>query len=75
MGPITIYSPVHVLIWYLFGKYTKISWIWFFILSIGWEIIELIISFYSTSAFFPENNINRLADIVFNILGFYLGRK
>jgi len=75
MGPFSAYSPVHFLIWFLAGKYTKLSWKWFFVLSIGWELFELIVGFYSNSNFFPESNINRFADIIFNVAGFYLGRK
>ncbi len=75
MGPFSAYSPVHFLIWFLAAKYTKLSWKWFFVLSIVWEIFEFIVSFYSDSSFFPESNINRFTDIIFNIAGFYLGRR
>jgi len=75
MGAFSAYSPVHFLIWFLAAKYTKLSWKWFFVLSIGWELFELIVSFYSNSNFFSESNINRFADIIFNVAGFYLGRK
>lgn len=75
MGPFSAYNPVHFLIWFLAAKYTKLSWKWFFVLSIVWEIFEFIVSFYSDSSFFPESNINRFTDIIFNIAGFYLGRR
>ena len=75
MAPFSVYSPIHFLIWFLAAKYTKLSWKWFFVLSIGWEFFELIVSFYSNSNFFLESNINRFADIIFNIVGFYFGKK
>ncbi|MBT4135173.1 hypothetical protein HOE39_02420 [Candidatus Woesearchaeota archaeon] len=75
MGPFTMYSPVHFLIWYVLAKQTKLTWKWFFILSLSWEVFEWISSIYFTSNFFVENTTNRLADIAINILGFYLGKK
>lgn len=75
LGPFTAYSPVHFLIWYIIAKQTKLTWKWFFILSIGWEVFEWISSMFFSSEFFVENMINRLADIAINIAGFYLGRK
>jgi hypothetical protein len=75
MDPFSAYSPVHFLIWFLAAKYTKLSWKWFFVLSIAWELFEMIASFYSDFSFYHESNINRLADIIFNVAGFYFGRK
>tara|TARA_Y100000034_G_scaffold136007_1_gene210237 strand:+ start:1390 stop:1635 length:246 start_codon:yes stop_codon:yes gene_type:complete len=75
MGPFTAYSIVHVLLWFIVARYTKLSWEWFFVLSVGWEVFEWIISFYTDSNFFVENTINRVTDIVLNVIGFYLGGK
>ena len=75
MGLFTMYSPVHFILWYVAARYTKLNWKWFFILSIGWEVVEWISSIYFDSNFFVENTINRVADIMINILGFSLGKK
>jgi len=75
LGPFTAYSPIHFLIWYILARSTKLNWKWFFILSIGWEVFEWIFSLYFNSNFFVENTINRVADIIINIVGFYLGKK
>ena len=75
MGLFTAYSPVHFLSWYILARSTKLTWKWFFILSIGWEVFEWIASMYFSSNFFVENTVNRLADITLNIAGFSLGKK
>jgi len=75
MGPFTTYSPIHFLIWYILARSTKLTWKWFLVLSIGWEVFEWISSMYFSSNFFVENTTNRVTDIIINILGFYLGRK
>ncbi len=41
----------------------------FLVLSIGWEFLELVLPF----EFAKEWIGNKLADIIVNILGFYLG--
>jgi len=47
------------------------GWLLFLILSIGWEGLEMILPFE-----FAEEWIgNKLADIVVNFLGFYLGKN
>ena len=75
IGLFTAYTPIHFLLWYIIAKQTKLTWKWFFILSISWEVFEWISSIYFTSNFFVENTINRTSDIIINILGFYLGKK
>ena len=75
IGLFTAYTPIHFLLWYIIAKQTKLTWKWFFILSISWEVFEWISSLYFSSNFFVENTINRTSDIIINILGFYLGKK
>ena len=75
IGLFTAYTPIHFLLWYIIAKQTKLTWNWFFILSISWEVFEWISSLYFSSNFFVENTINRTSDIIINILGFYLGKK
>ncbi len=75
IGLFTAYSPVHFILWYVIARSTNLSWKWFFILSVGWEVFEWISSMFFSSEFFVENTVNRLSDIVINIAGFYLGKK
>jgi hypothetical protein len=75
MGPFSAFSPIHFLIWYILARSTNMSWKLFFILSLGWEVLEWIFSLFFNSSFFVENMINRTTDIIINIAGFYLGKK
>lgn len=71
MSLINLYSLSHLIIWFLAGRFTRINWIVFLVLSIGWEFLELVIPFE-----FAEEWIgNKLADMVINILGFYVGTR
>ena len=63
------YSLGHFLQWLLIGRFLLKNWYIFFILSIGWEFLELILPFQ----FAIETFQNKLSDIVVNCLGFYLG--
>ena len=69
MNAINYFSIVHFLIWFLIAKYSKIGWTVFLILSIGWELIELVLPFQ----FATETLTNKVLDIVVNITGFGLG--
>jgi hypothetical protein len=68
---INLYSLSHFFIWFIAGRYIKMSWLLFLILSIGWEGLELILPFE-----FAEEWIgNKLADVAVNVMGFYLGNR
>jgi len=61
----------HFIIWFIAGRYLRISWLVFLIFAIGWEFLELILPFE-----FAEEWIgNKMADLVVNIIGFFLGRR
>ena len=45
------------------------NWYVFFILSLGWELIELILPY----EFAIESWNNKISDILVNCIGFYLG--
>ena len=71
MGLLNLYSLSHFIIWLLVGRFTRINWMIFLTLSIGWEFLELVLPFE-----FAEEWIgNKLADVVVNIVGFYLGNR
>ena len=71
MAWVNHYSISHFLIWLLMGRYTRIGWATFLILSIGWEFLELVLPF----EFAVESLDNKLGDIVVNICGFGLGSR
>ena len=57
--------------WSFLGRFVFSNWYIFFILSVGWELIELILPY----EFAVETLENKISDIVVNIFGFYLGVK
>ena len=65
------YTISHFLIWLLFGRFTSIGWITFLLLSIGWEILELVLPF----GFAVETLDNKVGDMVVNTLAFLVGLK
>ena len=71
MNAINYYSIIHFLIWFLIARYLRISWTVFLTLSIGWELLELVLPFN----FAIETLANKVLDIIINITGFGLGSK
>lgn len=69
MSLFNYYSIVHFMIWFIYGKYFKKNWPLFFLLSLGWEILELFIPF----SFAIETTKNKIADIFINIIGYKFG--
>ena len=67
---INFYSAIHLILYVFLGRYVINSWKIFFIISIGWELLELILPFQVAI----ETIANKFADVVFNCIGFYLGR-
>ena len=66
---LNLYSLIHFLQWLLIGRFLLKNWYVFLILSISWEFLELILPFQ----FVIETLNNKIADIIINCLGFYLG--
>ena len=71
MAFVNLYSVSHFFIWFFSGRYIFQSWKLFFLLSIGWEILEL----YLPYEFAVEEFGNKCMDVVFNTVGFYLGNR
>ncbi|MCF7827137.1 MAG: hypothetical protein K9N29_10875 [Candidatus Marinimicrobia bacterium] len=71
MSLLNLYSVSHLVIWFLAGRLSRMSWTVFVIISIGWEFLELLLPF----EFAEEWTGNKLADIGVNIIGFYLGNR
>ena len=65
------YTISHFLIWLLFGRFTSIGWITFLVLSIGWEILELVLPF----EFAVETIDNKIGDVIVNTVAFLVGLK
>jgi len=71
MEIINTYSGIHFIQYFLLGRYLLNSWKIFFVISIGWEFLELILPYQ----FAVEIWANKFSDVVFNCLGFYLGQS
>ena len=70
MQVLNYYSIAHFFLWLLVARWAGINWLTFLVLSVGWELLELVLPF----EFAVESIGNKCADIVVNILGFSLGR-
>tara|TARA_B100000902_G_C26991719_1_gene755381 strand:- start:178 stop:417 length:240 start_codon:yes stop_codon:yes gene_type:complete len=68
---LNIWSLGHFIQWGFLGRFLLRNWWIFFILSIGWEILEL----YLPYEFVKETWDNKISDIVVNIIGFHLGNR
>lgn len=71
MTAINHYSIIHIIIWIFIARYTKIGWLLFLTLSIGWELLELVLPF----DFAIETIQNKMGDIIVNIIGYGFGKK
>ena len=68
---LNMYSVSHFLIWLTAGRYFLNSWQIFFLLSVSWELLELILPY----EFAVEEWGNKVMDIVVNTLGFLVGTR
>tara|TARA_B100000795_G_C22430907_1_gene298144 strand:- start:113 stop:406 length:294 start_codon:yes stop_codon:yes gene_type:complete len=71
MALLNLWSLGHFLQWALIGRFFSIGWPLFFVLSIGWEGLELLLPYEFTS----EEWSNKISDVFVNAAGFYLGRS
>ena len=71
MSILNLWSLGHFIQWSFLGRFVFSNWYIFFILSVGWELIELILP----HEFAVETLENKISDIVVNTFGFYLGVK
>ncbi len=71
MALVNYYSISHLFIWLLLGRFTRIGWATFLILSLGWELLELVLPF----EFAVETIDNKLGDVIVNTLAFSAGLK
>ena len=71
MSVLNLWSLGHFIQWSFLGRFVFSNWYIFLILSVGWELIELILPY----EFAAETLENKISDIVINTFGFYLGIK
>ena len=69
--PVNIYSIGHIIFWYGMSQFSEIEAQQMLLFSLGWELIEL----YLPSEFAQESYLNKFCDILFNSLGFYIGKQ
>ncbi len=67
------YTILHLIIYIIIGYYYPNKWIFIIIISFLWEIIEYILDKYKMCSFCEEIIMNKIIDIIFNLLGYYLG--
>ena len=66
---INIWSLGHLIVWFILGVFVFKSWKLFIILSILWELLELVLPFEIAK----EPWLNKITDIVINGIGFAIG--
>ena len=75
------YTFYHFVLYLIFGIIIKNKYKLFLIIGIIWEIFEYIFSgnkfFFKLlgKEYFNKSYINKIIDIIFNILGYYIGNK
>ena len=68
---LNMYSLSHFFIWSTAGRFIRTNWPVFFILSIGWEFLELFLPF----EFAIEDWGNKGMDLIVNTFGYYIGSR
>ena len=69
MNAVNYYSVFHFIFWFFSARYSSIGWLLFLILSMSWELLELVLPFN----FALETIQKKIADIIVNILGYGSG--
>ncbi|MDE0869096.1 MAG: hypothetical protein OSA21_02140 [Candidatus Poseidoniaceae archaeon] len=68
---LNMYSVSHFFIWSTAGRFIRTNWPLFFLLSIGWEVLELFLPF----EFAIEDWDNKGMDLLVNTFGYYIGSR
>ncbi len=71
MSLLNIWSLGHFIQWAFVGRFLFSNWYLFLALSIGWELLELVLPY----EFAIETWENKISDIVVNTVGFHLGLR
>ena len=73
MNFITLWSIDHILLYILIGLLLPNKWSLIIIISFIWEIYEYIMSRLTNDKYYQEPLMNKISDIVFNLIGYYIG--
>ena len=71
MSLLNLWSLGHFVQWSIIGRFFLKNWYLFFFLSIGWELLELILPYEVAK----ETWVNKVADVFVNIAGFWIGNR
>jgi len=71
MALLNIWSLGHFVQWSIIGRFFLKNWYVFLFLSIGWELLELVLPY----EFAKETWDNKISDVVVNIVAFWIGNR
>jgi len=71
MALLNIWSLGHFVQWSIIGRFFLKNWYVFLFLSIGWELLELVLPY----EFAKETWDNKVSDVVVNIVAFWIGNR
>jgi len=71
MALLNIWSLGHFVQWSIIGRFLLKNWYVFLFLSIGWELLELVLPY----EFAKETWDNKISDVVVNIVAFWIGNR
>ncbi len=71
MALLNIWSLGHFVQWSIIGRFFLKNWYIFLFLSIGWELLELVLPY----EFAKETWDNKISDVVVNIVAFWIGNR
>ena len=71
MALLNIWSLGHFVQWSIIGRFFLKNWYVFLFLSIGWELLELVLPY----EFAKETWDNKISDVVVNIIAFWIGNR
>ena len=69
--PVNMYSIGHIAFWYGMSQFSEIEAQQMLLFSLGWELVELYLPF----KFAQESYLNKFCDMLFNSLGFFIGKQ
>ncbi len=75
----TLYTITHFLIYFIIALYYPNKWIIIIIISIVWEILEILLNIgydkilHFGSNYWDEVPMNKVVDVIFNLLGYGAG--
>ena len=68
---LNLWSLGHFVQWFAVGRWLFTNWYLFITLSVGWELIELVLPY----EFAKETIDNKISDVIVNVAGFWIGNR